>query len=227
MSNYKWIKHSEEENQKMFLVSKDFKKFSFPAFWEIDDVLKEKLHEHGIDTFLEYTKDWRPYFRLIPLNKRYSQITAPVYKKEDNSYIQISDSYTATIIDPKQYEWVRQEAKKCQYEVKEEQAKKFVKLFNQNTLDGLTACITINSNYISNDFYSDKYVPKDYIEICYRSYRDSKNLRKVIFIKKVDLHGANVQIRIPENYKMLAVGRSAKNIKRVERLINAGQIFVN
>lgn len=226
MSNYKWITYFKEGTQRVFLVDEDFKRFSFPAFREIDDVLKEKLREHGIHISLEYTKDWEPYFRLLPLNIQNITVVAPVYKKEDNGYVQVLNSYAATVVNPEQYEWIRQEIKKCQQEVKEEQAKKFVELFNKKTLDGLTACITINSNYIGNDFYSDRYVPKGYIEICHRCYRDSPNYKNVIFIKEVDLHGANVQIKIPEKYKVLVIGRSAKNIKRIEKRIHAGKIIV-
>lgn len=50
--------------------------------------------------------------------------------------------------------------------------------------------------------------------------------RVVIFIKKVNLHGANIRIKIPQNYKEIVIEGKCRNLERIKKIINAGNIFV-
>lgn len=228
MSNYKWIASSKETGKEAILVDEKFREVSFPIVQTIDDLLQAKLCEHGINVSLGYNQHWESHYSLLPLEKEYIEVTAPMYEKREGKYVKVASSYTKRTINPGQCEWVRTELVKCREEVREEQRQRFIKLFKQNSVDGITAWMHVSPYPMKNGmFFREGYVPEGFIEVCYKHLQQNKRIRTVIYMKKFNAHKRTVVVRIPKGFRGLMVGVQGKNLKRIEQEIQAGRIDVN
>ncbi len=238
MSNYKWLTHCKPgetiEAWRTVLCSDDFQGLSFPSVApsKINTFIEEELLKAGIETEIECDFD-SYYFNLKPVNPKYISMTAPLYVcDDDGGYQKIDDSYTAKAIDPAQYEWVRQEFKRCKETVYQQQVQRFSKIFQENSLDGgLTAVIDIaecDVDIPEGAFY-EGYIPNDdFFRICCLNDRfDPERPSICIFMKKMDAKRGVVTIKIPDGLKGLTIGKNGANIKMVANMINARRINVN
>lgn len=228
MSDYKWITCSKEEEKGCVLVDESFRTIAFPIVHKMDVFLKAKLREHGINVSLEYNQNWEPHYNLIPVEKEYVEVTAPVYERREAKYVKVVNSYTKETVNPSQCEWVRTELVKCQEEVKKEQEQRFIDIFKRNSVDGITAWVHVSPYPMKNEiFFTEEYVPKGFIEVCYKNLHQNKKIRTVIYMKKFNAHKKTVAVKIPKGFRGLMVGVEGRNLKRIEREIQAGRIDVN
>lgn len=227
MSNYKWVKMSDEYVQ---LRKEDFSWLPNCQVNDIDPILMKKLEDNGIDSsvegdgFLEACS-----YVLSAVDQKVIMITAPLYEfnLDTGSFVLISESYTDEAIDPAEYEWVKATYSLCVEDVASEQAEVFEKLFIEKTLDGISSVVTISSNpYKEPNYFYEQYIPKGYIKVCERNCPFTRVKHDVVFIKKMDAKGQEVTIKVPDLYKGLVIGKSGENIKRITKQINAKRINV-
>lgn len=241
MSNYKWVTDSYDGKPARgytHLRGENFEELLFPRVpsYSMDDLLSKELFKSGIYLELEVGYGFNRmshYYKLLPTNIQTASITAPLYKESSTSagYEKVSDSYTGTTIDPIQKEWVKEEFQQCQQAVKQAQADEFKRIFSENSLDGgLTACIEITSRIINlYGRFCERYVPDSFFKICRLtepSLTGPNGDETAIFMKKMDVHGKVVTIKVPERFKGLVIGTGGETIKRVASIINARRINV-
>lgn len=229
MSNYKWVKMSENYVQ---LRQEDFSSIPIFEVNDIDSLLLERLEANGVDNSLDCDGFLQSYsYILSAVDRKSVTITAPLYEydAEAEQFILLSETYTAEAPDPAEYDWVKLTYERCAKEVASEQAKIFEEQFMAKSLDGGKSSIVI----ISSDFYrhpnhiQEEYVPESYIKVCEIKNQFSDTLHETVFIKKIDAKRQVVPIKIPDLYKGLVIGKGGENIKRVANLINARIIKVN
>ena len=238
MSNYKWFNSGKPDEPinplYTHLRSNDLTAFAFPCIApsKMDYLVQEELLKVGIET--ELTCDFDSYcYVLRPVKLNYTTITAPLYCYDEatSSYVQIARSFTGGTIDPAQYDWVKEELANTVKKVWEQQTQKFFELFRQNSLDGgLTALIPVTPHTynIPVDCFMSKYLPTgNFFEICRLTNRfDPDSPAMCIFMKKMNVKGGSVTIKVPKRLKALTIGRSGQNIKQVAIQINARRINV-
>lgn len=227
MSNYKWVKMSDEYVQ---LRKEDFSWLPNFRVNDIDPILMKKLEDNGIDSsvdgdgFLEACS-----YVLSAVDQKVIKITAPLYEfnLDTGSYVLIAESYTDEAIDPAEYEWVKETYFRCVEEVASEQAEFFKKMFMEKTLDGISSFVTISSNFHEEpNYFYEQYIPKGYIKVCERNCPFTRVKHDVVFIKKMDAKGQAVTIKVHDLYKGLVIGKGGENIKRIANQINAKRINV-
>ena len=228
MSNYKWVKMSDEYVE---LRKKDFS--SVPVFEvkEIDPILREKLEENGIDHWIEGDGFLEVcIYVLSAIDRKFVKITAPLYEfdLDTGSFKLLAESYTNEAVDPAEYEWVKETYQRCSKEVASEQSKLFEKLFNEKSLDdGKSSVVTISSDpYQEPNYFYEQYIPEGYIKVCERNCPFTRVKHDFVFIKKMDAKGQIVTIKLHDLYKGLAIGKGGKNIKKIVKMINAKKINV-
>lgn len=219
MSNYKWVKETERY---VDLRTEDFTSTSFLSLPSamLNPLLLNKLSENGIGYDFEGDT-----CELYAIDREIVTITAPLYQFNVNTYEfeLLKESYTNTAIDPTKYGWVKETYQRCAKEVANEQAKIFEEQFIEKSLDdGNSAVIDISSDIFEepSSFYS-LYIPKGYIKVCERNLSYSRITHEVVFIKKMDAKGQSVTIKVHDLYKGLVIGKGGKNIKKIEKMINA------
>ena len=227
MSNYKWVKMSDEYVQ---LRKEDFSQIPSFKVNDIDPILMKKLEDNGIDSSLEGDGFLEACsYVLSAIDQKVIKITAPLYEfnLDTGSFVLIAESYTDETIDPAEYEWVKETYSRCVEAIASEQAEVFEKLFIEKTLDGISSFVTISSNhYEEPNYFYEQYIPKDYIKVCERNCSFTRVKHDVVFIKKMDAKGQVVTIKIPDLYKGLVIGKGGENIKKIANQINAKRINV-
>ena len=125
------------------------------------------------------------------------------------------------------YDFAKEIYSHCVEEVASEQAKIFKEIFIKNSLDGISSIITICSDSYedTNDFF-EQYIPKEYIKVCEKNYPFTCTKHEVVFIKEMDAKSQTVNIKIPDLYKGLVIGKGGENIRRIAKMINASKINV-
>ena len=159
----------------------------------------------------------------IPSDRRYL-----LADSDDGKYVKISDSFTGKTTDPTLYDWVKSEIEICHQEVKEEQKKRFLNLFNKNSLDGgKTSWMHITPYRYTDDIsFKEKYIPEGFLKVCEKYNIYNYDLKDIFFIKKMDAHGKAVDIIVPNEFKGLVIGKKGQNIKCIAHLINAKRVNV-
>lgn len=227
MSNYKWVKMSDSYAE---LRQEDFS--SVPRFEvkDLDPILMKKLEENGIDSWIEgdeFLKQSR--YVLSFSDRKFVTITAPLYEFNCDSgqFVLISEKYTDEAIDHSEYELVKETYFRCSEEVAHEQAKIFEEQFIEKSLDGISSFVTISSDFYQEpNYFYEQYIPEGYIKVCERNCPFTRIKHDVVFIKKMDVKGQTVTIKLYDLYKGLAIGKGGENIKRIAKLINAKRINV-
>lgn len=227
MSNYKWVKMSDEYVQ---LRKEDFSQIPSFEVNNIDTILMKKFEDNGIDSSVkreDFLEDCS--YVLSAVDQKVIMITAPLYELnlDTDSYVLIAESYTDEAIDPAEYELVKKTYSRCVEEVASEQAEVFEKLFMEKTLDGISSIVTISSNpYEEPNYFYEQYIPKGYIKACEKNYPFTCLKHDVVFIKKMDAKGQAITIKVPDFYKGLVIGKGGENIKKIANQINAKRINV-
>ena len=232
MSNdYRWLTFSISSNRKCVLTDSDFDILAFPEIHYRDELLDAKFREHGLRVNLEFDIDYDENTICVvrPLTWRYAHITAPLYEQKGNGkYVKISDSFTGKTTDPSLYSCVKSEIGKCYQEVKEEQKARFLRLFDENSLDGgKTSWMHITPYRYTHDIsFKERYIPEGFLRVCEKRNIWNYDLKDIFFIKKMDAHGKVVDIVVPKELKGLVIGKKGQNIKCIAHLINAKRINV-
>lgn len=228
MSNYKWVKMSDEYVQ---LRKEDFSQIPSFEVNYIDTILMKKFKDNGIDSSVkreDFLEDCS--YVLSAVDQKVIMITAPLYELnlDTDSYVLIAESYTDEAIDPAEYEWVKETYSRCVEEVASEQAEVFEKLFMEKTHDGISSIVTISSNPYEepNYYFYEQYIPKGYIKVCEMNYPFTCLKHDVVFIKKMNAKGQAITIKVPDLYKGLVIGKGGENIKKIASQINAKRINV-
>lgn len=216
MQQYNWLAIPKGDLVEYSLVNEKFDEYSYPQNRYLDEFLEQKFLEHGITC---RRSDEADYYELIPVEKEYVRITAPLYTLEDGSYVKIAEYFEMETLNPETYIKLHEEAKQCRIEVREEQAKVFDELYLKNSLDGgLSSCITIGK-----DGFSKYYIPEGYLIVAKKDRPKTK--QQVVFMKKRDFMG-RITIKVPNEMRQLVVGTGGKNIKKVAKKLHVYYIHV-
>ena len=224
MSNYRWVTFP---NGNYLLTDNDFDILSFPEIHYRDELLDAKFKEHGLRANIEFDLD---ICIVRPLTWTHIDVTAPLFEQqEDGKYVKISDSFTRRTINPAIYDWVKVEIKKCQQEVKDEQKKRFLRLFNENSLDGgKSSWMHITPYRYTDDIsFKENYIPEGFLRVCEKYDMYNHDLKDIFFVKKMNAHGKVINIVVPNEFKGLVIGKNGQTIKSIAHLINAKQIIVH
>lgn len=229
MSNYKWVQMSEGCVE---LRKEDFSSISFLEvnLNSMNPLLLDKLDDNGVDAFIEGDGVFEtPRYVLKAIDRKFVTITAPLYEYDLDSgeFVLISESYTDEATDPAEYEWVKETYYRCVEEVTSEQARIFEEQFMENSLDGISSFVTISSDpYQEPNYFYEQYIPEEYMKVCERNCPFTRVKHEVVFIKKMDVKGQAVTIKVHDLYKGLVIGKGGENIKRIAKMINAKRINV-
>lgn len=124
MRKYKWVVNNSEESKEEtpILVDEQFKdiiKMKVNCS-EINERLKEKLKEHGIDVIARTQKRGKRiiYFELIPTKLEQILLGAPLYSKRNGEYYLLSDFFSGRAYVPRDFESINEEYEKCKMELK-------------------------------------------------------------------------------------------------------------
>ena len=232
MSNYRWLIDSTDaipRKESISLRGNTFESLVFPKILIslMDELLEKELRSREIH--LKVDDECPDFYYLIPEELQYVSISAPLYRQnsETGIYEKLSDSYTATAINPEQQAWVKNSLTRSKSAVSQAQASKFQELFNKNTLDkGITACINIasSSHNIGNLVY-EKYIPNTFFAICQLS-PNFDGIKQVFFMRKINASGKIVIINVPKHLRGAVIGIGGQNIWQFAKKINASKIRV-
>lgn len=126
MSNYKWVKMHEG------CIELRCDNFSpFPYFVRVTgvyaDLIVRMLPKKSIEvTCCSDPIYGTPYvYELKPTKRRRVKITAPLYEYDFNTgkYVLLESSYTDTMWDPAQYEWIKETYRRCEEKFMKEHEK--------------------------------------------------------------------------------------------------------
>ena len=226
MSNYKWVKISDNHVE---LRKEDFSPTPRFEVNEIDPILMKKLEENDIDPWLNGDGFLEPCRYVLDGIDKLVTITAPLYEYSLNTgqYVLLSETYTSDVIDPSEYDRVRETYSRCVEEVIKEQANIFDNLFMEKSLDGISSVVIISSDFYQEpNYFYDTYIPEGYIKVCERNCPFTRVKHEMVFIKKINAKGQVVTIKINDLYKGLVIGKCGENIKRIAKMINAKKINV-
>lgn len=231
MSNYKWVKMSDNYAE---LRQEDFSSVPRLEVKDLDPFLMEKLEDNGVDYWLDgdgFLEPCRYVLEKVDDDKKFVSITAPLYEfdLDTGDFKLLEETYTDEVIDPAEYEQVKETYYRCVKEVTSEQAKIFEEVFARNSRDnGLSSLMDIASyHFHSTRYFYSQYIPEGYIKVCEKKWPgNSDSIHTVIFIKKMDAKGQDVTIKLIDSYKGLAIGKGGENIKRIAKMINAKRINV-
>lgn len=227
MSNYKWVKMSDDYVE---LRKEDFSVIPRFLVNDIDPILMKKLESNGINYELEGDRLFEECrYVLSNIDNKFVSITAPLYEfsLDLGQYILLSETYTEDVIVPNEYELIKETYLRCVEEVYKEQSNIFDKLFMERSIDGITSVVIISSDPdLEPNYFYEQYIPEGYIKICQSVHPFTHTKHDVVFIKDMDAQGHSVTMKINGFYKGLVIGKGGKNIKRIAKMINAKKINV-
>ena len=224
MTDYKWIRNSEE---KICLADENFKIFNWKETGKLNSLVIQTLESSGIEVGIK--KD--NIFSLRPKEVKEIEITAPLYSCAREL---ISDYYTAKTVSPEQYAWVIQTYEEVKEKVKKEQEKLFEEMYKYASYDkGITAAITFRDNEESgnvakfdDDIFLEEYIPKWKYVIIAKSYSSKSHKKIYVFMRKVNAGNQRILIRVPNKLVGLVYGRKKYNTRAIKAITNASKVEV-
>lgn len=124
MKKYIWVVDNCVKNKSEFpiLVDEEFNdiiKMKIKCS-KVTRELKEKLKEHGIETYTRTDEAKTQYCELIPIALEQIFYSAPLYAKFQDEYRLISTFFSGKAYAPRDFEAIKEEYEKCKNEMENE-----------------------------------------------------------------------------------------------------------